>query len=177
MTGSCVSKLLNTNSGTDLRIMFLPLRIKKFLQVKAVEATNQKGEKKKKPKPEEQEGMPQRQHCPHAKRREDRNPDSCCCTQRPQRNIPLLGYTCTTTDSQQTLLTTYVKFSYKKKQWRPPSKKKKRGKNLSPRRNRKACHSTSTALLKSVALALKPILPLPYRYRFLYPQIKILLPP
>jgi hypothetical protein len=25
------------------------------------------------------------------------------------------------------------KFSYKKKQWRPPSKKKKRGKNLSPR--------------------------------------------
>jgi len=36
---------------------------------------------------------------------------------------------------------------YKKKQWRPPSKKKKRGKNLSPR-NRKACHSTSTAFLK-----------------------------
>jgi hypothetical protein len=31
------------------------------------------------------------------------------------------------------------KISYKKKQWRPPSKKKKRGKNLSPR-NRKACH-------------------------------------
>jgi hypothetical protein len=40
--------------------------------------------------------------------------------------------------------------SYKKKQWRPPTKKKKGGKNLSPR-NRKACHSTSTALLKSVA--------------------------
>jgi hypothetical protein len=39
---------------------------------------------------------------------------------------------------------------YKKKQWRPPSKKKKRGKILSPR-NRKACHSVSTALLKSVA--------------------------
>jgi hypothetical protein len=31
-----------------------------------------------------------------------------------------------------------LKTSYKKKQWRPPSKKKKRGKNLSPR-NRKAC--------------------------------------
>jgi hypothetical protein len=39
---------------------------------------------------------------------------------------------------------------YKKKQWRPPSKKKKRGKNLSPR-DRKACHSVSTALVKSVA--------------------------
>jgi hypothetical protein len=34
------------------------------------------------------------------------------------------------------------KISYKKKQWRPPSKKKKRGKNLSPR-NRKACHNNS----------------------------------
>jgi hypothetical protein len=41
--------------------------------------------------------------------------------------------------------------SYKKKQHKPPpSKKKKRGKNLSPR-NRKACHSASTALLQSVA--------------------------
>jgi predicted transcriptional regulator len=39
---------------------------------------------------------------------------------------------------------------YKKKRHKPPSKKKKRGKNLSPR-NRKACHSVSTALLKSVA--------------------------
>jgi hypothetical protein len=36
--------------------------------------------------------------------------------------------------------------SYKKKQWRPPSKEKKRGNNPSPR-NRKACHSISTALL------------------------------
>jgi hypothetical protein len=42
------------------------------------------------------------------------------------------------------------KNSYKKRQRRPPSKKKKRGKNLSPR-NRKACHSVGTALLKSVA--------------------------
>jgi hypothetical protein len=41
---------------------------------------------------------------------------------------------------------------YKKKQWRPPSKEnKKRGENLSPR-NRKACHSVSTALLKSVEI-------------------------
>jgi hypothetical protein len=37
-----------------------------------------------------------------------------------------------------------LKISYNKKQWRPPCKKKKRGKNLSPR-NRKACHSVSTA--------------------------------
>jgi hypothetical protein len=47
------------------------------------------------------------------------------------------------------LLRTFKK-SYKKKQWRPPSKKKKRGKNLSPR-NRKACHNVSTNLLQSVA--------------------------
>jgi hypothetical protein len=43
-----------------------------FLQEKAVEATKQKEEKKKYPKPEEQEGMPQRQHCPPEKRRGDR---------------------------------------------------------------------------------------------------------
>jgi hypothetical protein len=37
------------------------------------------------------------------------------------------------------------KISYKKKQWRPPSKKRRKEgkKNLSPRK-RKACHSTST---------------------------------
>jgi hypothetical protein len=35
-----------------------------------------------------------------------------------------------------------IRIFYKKKQWRPPSKKKKRGKNLSPR-NRKAYNSTS----------------------------------
>jgi hypothetical protein len=40
-----------------------------------------------------------------------------------------------------------IKNSYKKKQRRPPSKNKKRG-NLSPR-NRKACHSVSTALLQN----------------------------
>jgi hypothetical protein len=34
--------------------------------------------------------------------------------------------------------------------WRQPSKKKKRGNNLSPR-NRKACHIIGTSLLKSVA--------------------------
>jgi hypothetical protein len=38
---------------------------KTFLQEKAVEATKQKKEgRRKKPKPEEQEGMPQHQHCP-----------------------------------------------------------------------------------------------------------------
>jgi hypothetical protein len=39
-----------------------------------VEATKQKEEKRKKPKPEEQEGMKPRQHCPPKKRRGDRNP-------------------------------------------------------------------------------------------------------
>jgi hypothetical protein len=38
-----------------------------------VKATKQKEEKRKKPKPEKQEGMPQHQHCPPAKRRGDRN--------------------------------------------------------------------------------------------------------
>jgi hypothetical protein len=45
---------------------------------------------------------------------------------------------------------TSTQMSYKKKQHKAPSKKKKRGKNLSLR-NRKACHSISTALLQSVA--------------------------
>jgi hypothetical protein len=48
-----------------------------FLQEKAVEATKQKGGRRKKHhmhEPEEQDGMPQHQHCPSAKRREDRNP-------------------------------------------------------------------------------------------------------
>jgi hypothetical protein len=38
---------------------------------------NHKGKRKKnphRPKPEEQEGMPQHEHCPLAKRREDRDP-------------------------------------------------------------------------------------------------------
>jgi hypothetical protein len=49
------------------------------------------------------------------------------------------------------MLHTYRKsISYKKEEWRLPSKKKKRGKNLSPR-NKKACHNVSTTLLKSVA--------------------------
>jgi hypothetical protein len=47
-----------------------------FLQEKAVEATKQKKEiNRKKPMPEEQEGMPQRQHYPPKKRRGDRNPE------------------------------------------------------------------------------------------------------
>jgi hypothetical protein len=45
------------------------------LQEKAVEATKQKEEKRKKPKPEEQEGMPHRQHCPFEKHRGARNPE------------------------------------------------------------------------------------------------------
>jgi hypothetical protein len=40
--------------------------------------------------------------------------------------------------------------SYKKQHCRPPNEKKKREKTLSPR-NRKACYSVSTALLKSAA--------------------------
>jgi hypothetical protein len=35
-----------------------------------VEATKQKEEKREKPKPEEQESMPQRRHCPPEKRRD-----------------------------------------------------------------------------------------------------------
>jgi hypothetical protein len=37
------------------------------------------------------------------------------------------------------------------KQHKPPSKKKKRGKKLLSPRNRKACHSVSTALLQCIA--------------------------
>jgi hypothetical protein len=40
-----------------------------------VETTRQKEEKRKNYKPEEQEGMPQRQHCPPTKRRGDRYPE------------------------------------------------------------------------------------------------------
>jgi hypothetical protein len=40
------------------------MALKKTLQEKAVEATKQKEEKRKKPKPEEHEGLPQRRHCP-----------------------------------------------------------------------------------------------------------------
>jgi hypothetical protein len=49
--------------------------INNFLQEKAVEATKQKEEKRKKPRPEEQEGMLQHQHCPPEKRHGDRNPE------------------------------------------------------------------------------------------------------
>jgi hypothetical protein len=38
-----------------------------------VEATKQKEDKRKKPKPEKHEVMPQHQHCPPKKRRGDRN--------------------------------------------------------------------------------------------------------
>jgi hypothetical protein len=48
-----------------------------FLQEKAAETTKQKDKYsyRKKPKPEEQEGMPQHQHGTPAKRRGDRNPE------------------------------------------------------------------------------------------------------
>jgi hypothetical protein len=39
-----------------------------------MEASKQKEEKREKPKPEEEEGTPQRQHYPLAKCRGDRNP-------------------------------------------------------------------------------------------------------
>jgi hypothetical protein len=47
------------------------------VQERVAESTRRKGarrEKPHRPEPEEQEGMPQHWHCPHAKRREDRNP-------------------------------------------------------------------------------------------------------
>jgi hypothetical protein len=63
----------------------------------------------------------------------------------------MISYNSITHAREATECITDDKKSYKKKQWRPPSKKKKRGKNLSPK-NMKACHSVvSTALLKSVA--------------------------
>jgi hypothetical protein len=60
---------------THLSTPFLYVRF--FLQFKNVETTKQKGKRRKiphMPKPEEQEGMPQHQNCPHAKHREDKNP-------------------------------------------------------------------------------------------------------
>jgi hypothetical protein len=56
-----------------------------FLAKKGVEATKQKeSEKRGKPKPEEQERMPQRQHCPFEKRRGDRNPK---CHEEQQKDV------------------------------------------------------------------------------------------
>jgi hypothetical protein len=40
---------------------------------------------------------------------------------------------------------------YKKKQWKPPIKKKKRGKKTQIPGKRKACHSIGTAFLQSIA--------------------------
>jgi hypothetical protein len=55
-----------------------------FLQEKALEATKQKEEKREKPEPEEQEGMPQHQYCPPEKRRGDRNPE---CHEEQQKDV------------------------------------------------------------------------------------------
>jgi hypothetical protein len=52
-------------------IIPLHLFLIKFQQEKAMEATKQKEEERENPKPREQEGMPQHQHCPPAKRRGD----------------------------------------------------------------------------------------------------------
>jgi hypothetical protein len=50
-----------------------------------VEATKQKKkERRKKPKPEGQEGMPQHQHCPPEKCRGDKNPE---CHEKQQRDV------------------------------------------------------------------------------------------
>jgi hypothetical protein len=48
--------------------------VKNFLQEKVAETTKQKEEKRKKPKPEEHERMPEHEQCPLAKHRGDRNP-------------------------------------------------------------------------------------------------------
>jgi hypothetical protein len=58
---------------------------KNSLQEKEVEATKQKRRKEeKKSKPEEQEGMPQHQHCPSEKRRGDKNPE---CHEEQQKDV------------------------------------------------------------------------------------------
>jgi hypothetical protein len=51
------------------------LMYQSFLTRKTAKATKQKAEKRGKPKPEEQEGMPQHQHCPPAKHHGNRNPN------------------------------------------------------------------------------------------------------
>jgi hypothetical protein len=51
-------------------------------------------------------------------------------------------------DSGSTLLMTN---SYKKQHWKPPNKKKKRGKTLGPPRKRKACHNVIIGLWQNVA--------------------------
>jgi hypothetical protein len=43
--------------------------------------------KNKKPKPEEHEGLSQRQHCPLEKRRGDRNPE---CHEEQQKDVALI---------------------------------------------------------------------------------------
>jgi hypothetical protein len=57
------------------------------LQEKGVEATNQKKEKREKTMPEEQEGTPQRQHCPLEKRRGERNNTNPECHDEQQKDV------------------------------------------------------------------------------------------
>jgi hypothetical protein len=47
-------------------------------------ATKEREETRKKPKPEEHEGMPKRQHCPLEKRRGDRSPE---CYEEQQKDV------------------------------------------------------------------------------------------
>jgi hypothetical protein len=55
--------------------MLINLFLREIFTRKSSEDHQAKRRKRKKLKPEEQEGMPQHQHCPPAKRRGDRNPE------------------------------------------------------------------------------------------------------
>jgi phage regulator Rha-like protein len=64
------ARVLGNGTDTNCLLFTWHFVIKfNFLQEKAVEATKQKEEKRKNPKPEEQEGMQQHQHCPPEERR------------------------------------------------------------------------------------------------------------
>jgi hypothetical protein len=56
----------------------------KFLTRKSSGGHQAKRRKEEKTKPEEQEGMPQHQHCPPEKRRGDRNPE---CHEEQQKHV------------------------------------------------------------------------------------------
>jgi hypothetical protein len=63
----CITKCFDYRNSSLRHVSHTDIKIFKIvLQGKALEATKQKEEKRKNPEPEEQEGMPQRQHCPPA---------------------------------------------------------------------------------------------------------------
>jgi hypothetical protein len=71
---TCQSHIRGRNKQKKKRLLARLQNQNKFLQEKAAETSKQKEENRTKPhmpKPEEQKGMPQHHHCPHAKRRED----------------------------------------------------------------------------------------------------------